>query len=77
MIPGQAERRHRPARWFTAGNYTFTATDRPAAAAQIGRPLTAAGLFTVNLVSRATVYGPRIRQLDSAAKKIVRFGRSG
>ena len=32
-----------------AANYTMTAADQAAAAAQIGRPLTAAGPFTVNL----------------------------
>jgi Carboxypeptidase regulatory-like domain len=57
-----------------AANYTMTAADQAAAAAQIGRPLTAAGLFTVNLAPQGEVYGPRIRQLDISAKKILRFG---
>ena len=48
--------------------------DQAAAAAQIGRPLTAAGLFTVNLTPQGEVYGPRVRQWDLAAKKIFRFG---
>jgi hypothetical protein len=55
-------------------NYTLTPADQAAAAAQIGRPLTAAGAFTVNLAPQGTVYGPRIRQWDLAAKKILRFG---
>jgi hypothetical protein len=57
-----------------AANYTLTAADQAAAAAQIGRPLTTAGLFTVNLAPQGEVYGPRIRQLDISAKKIFRFG---
>jgi hypothetical protein len=57
-----------------AANYTLTAADQAAAAAQIGRPLTAAGAFTVNLAPQGEVYGPRIRQLDISAKKILRFG---
>ena len=57
-----------------AANYTLTAADQAAAAAQIGRPLTAAGLFTVNLAPQGEVYGPRIRQWDISAKKILRFG---
>jgi len=55
-------------------NYTLTAADQAAAAAQIGRPLTTAGLFTVNLAPQGEVYGPRIRQWDISAKKIIRFG---
>jgi hypothetical protein len=55
-------------------NYTMTAADQAAAAAQIGRPLTAAGLFTVNLAAQGEVYGERIRQWDISAKKILRFG---
>jgi hypothetical protein len=57
-----------------AANYTLSAADQAAAAAQIGRPLTTAGAFTVNLTPQGTVYGPRIRQWDLAAKKILRFG---
>ena len=55
-------------------NYTLTAADQAAAAAQIGRPLTAAGAFTVNLAPQGEVYGERIRQWDISAKKILRFG---
>jgi hypothetical protein len=55
-------------------NYTLTAADQAAAAAQIGRPLTAAGLFTVNLAPQGEVYGDRIRQWDISAKKILRLG---
>ena len=40
-----------------AANYTMTAADQAAAAAQIGRPLTAAGAFTVNLAPQGEVYG--------------------
>jgi hypothetical protein len=57
-----------------ASNYTFTQADQAAAAAQIGRPLTATGLFTANLTGPGTVYGPRVRQWDLAAKKIFRLG---
>ena len=55
-------------------NYTLTPADQAAAAAQIGRPLTIAGALTVNLLAPGEMYGPRIRQLDFAAKKIIRFG---
>jgi hypothetical protein len=55
-------------------NYTLTVADQAAAAAQIGRPLTATGAFTVNLLSPGQLYGPRIRQLDLTTKKIFRFG---
>ena len=57
-----------------AANYTLTAADQAAAAAQIGRPLTATGPITVNLLAGGQLYGPRVRQLDFAAKKIFRFG---
>ena len=57
-----------------AANYTMTPADQAAAAAQIGRPLTTAGAFTVNLAPQGTVYGPRLRSWDIAAKKIFRFG---
>jgi hypothetical protein len=57
-----------------SANYTLTAADQAAAAAQIGRPLTTAGAFTVNLAPGGLVYGPRVRQWDLAAKKIFRFG---
>ena len=46
-----------------------------AAAAQIGRPLTAVTVrSTVNLVAPGELYGERVRQLDISAKKIIRFG---
>ncbi len=54
-------------------NYTLTAADQAAAAAQIGRPLTTTGAITVNLVEPGRLYGDRIRQLDIAAKKIIRI----
>jgi hypothetical protein len=57
-----------------AANYTLTAADQAAAAAQIGRPLTTTGALTVNLLGGGRLYGPRIRQWDFAAKKIVRLG---
>ena len=57
-----------------AANYTLTAADQAAAAAQIGRPLTATGPITVNLLAGGQLYGPRVRQWDFAAKKIIRFG---
>jgi hypothetical protein len=57
-----------------AANYTLTAADQAAAAAQIGRPLTATGPITVNLLAGGQLYGPRVRQWDFAAKKIFRFG---
>jgi hypothetical protein len=55
-------------------NHTLSAADQAAAAAQIGRPLTTTGTITVNLVAPGDLYGPRIRQLDLSAKKIIRFG---
>ena len=56
-------------------NYTLTAADQAALAAQIGRPLTPVlPAFTVNIVSPGDLYGPRIRQLDLTFKKIFRFG---
>jgi hypothetical protein len=55
-------------------NYTLTPADLASAAAQIGRPLTTTGAFTVNLLEFGELYGPRIRQWDFAAKKIIRFG---
>jgi hypothetical protein len=56
-----------------SANYTLTAADQAAAAAQIGRPLTTSGAFTVNLAPGGTVYGPRVRQWDIAVKKILRL----
>jgi hypothetical protein len=54
-------------------NYTMTAADLAAAAAQLGRPLTGA-TFSVNLVTPGTLYGARNRELDLTFKKIVRLG---
>jgi hypothetical protein len=55
-------------------NYTITAADRAAAAAQIGRPLNQPGALTVNLLSPGQLYGPRVRQWDFGAKKVFRIG---
>src|SRR5688572_1603944 len=55
-------------------NYTLTAADQAAIAAQIGRPLTIPAPQTVNLLSPGQEYGDRIRALDLTAKKIFRFG---
>jgi hypothetical protein len=52
----------------------LTAADQAAAAAQMGRLLTGAPPYTVNLAPQGEVYGPRIRQWDISAKKILRFG---
>ncbi|PYR27532.1 MAG: hypothetical protein DMF92_16130, partial [Acidobacteria bacterium] len=54
-------------------NYTMTATDLAAAAAQLGRPLTAVTSPTINLTGPGTLYGDRVRQLDLSAKKIIRI----
>jgi hypothetical protein len=55
-------------------NYTLTAADQAAAAAQIGRPLNTTGALTVNLLSPGQLYGPRVRQWDLAVKKVLRVG---
>jgi len=57
-----------------AANYTLTAADQAAAAAQIGRPLTTTGAITVNLIAPGDEYADRVRQLDFSAKKVIRFG---
>jgi hypothetical protein len=57
-----------------SANYILSAADQAAAAAQIGRPLTVTGPITVNLLAGGQLYGPRVRQWDLAAKKIIRFG---
>jgi hypothetical protein len=57
-----------------AANYTLTADDQTAAAAQIGRPLTTTGAITVNLVPPGNLYGDRVRQWDLSAKKLIRLG---
>jgi hypothetical protein len=56
-----------------SATYTLNATDLAAAAAQVGRPLTASAV-QANLLAPGQLYGPRIRQLDLSAKKIIRFG---
>jgi hypothetical protein len=56
-----------------AANYSLNAADQAAVVAQIGRPLTAA-VPTVNLLAPGQLYGPRIRQIDFAAKKIIHVG---
>ena len=53
--------------------YTLTAADLASAAAQLGRPLTAAAA-QVNLLAPGELYGDRIRQWDLSLKKIFRFG---
>ena len=53
--------------------YTLTAADRASAAAQLGRPLSGAGPISVNLLAPGELYGPRVRQWDLAAKKIIRL----
>ena len=54
--------------------YFLSAADQTAAAAQIGRPLTFGAPISVNLLAGGQLYGPRVRQWDLAAKKIIRFG---
>jgi hypothetical protein len=56
-----------------SANYTLAAADLAAAAAQLGRPLTAVTPPTINLVPPGALYGDRVRQLDLSAKTIVRF----
>jgi hypothetical protein len=56
-----------------SANYTMTAADMAAAAAQLGRPLTAVTNPTINLIAPGSLYGPRVRQLDLSAKKIIRI----
>jgi hypothetical protein len=53
-------------------DYTLTAADRAAVAAQIGRDLTGA-LNTVNLIAPATMWGARTNNIDMRIAKIVRF----
>jgi hypothetical protein len=55
-------------------NYTLTAADQTAAAAQIGRPLTTTGVITVNLIQPGELYGDRVRAVDFSVKKIFRLG---
>jgi len=51
--------------------YTLTPADMAQIATQLGRPMTAAGAITVNLLAPGQEYGPRIRQLDFSIKKAV------
>jgi hypothetical protein len=53
--------------------YFLSAGDLAAAAAQIGRPLTFGAPISVNLLANGELYGPRVRQWDLAAKKIIRL----
>ena len=53
-----------------AANYTLSAADQAAAAAQLGRPMTGTNP-QVNLIAPGVLYGDRIRQLDVTVKKIV------
>ena len=54
-------------------NYTLTAADLADAAAQIGRPLNVTGPLTVNILAPGELYGPRVRQWNFGAKKVVRI----
>jgi len=54
-----------------SANYTMTQADLAAAAAQLGRPLTAVTPPTINLIAPGALYGPRVRQLDLSFKKII------
>ena len=54
-------------------DYTLTAADQAAIAAQIGRPLTG-GFNTINLIAPATQWGARVNNIDMRIAKIVRFG---
>jgi hypothetical protein len=56
-----------------SANYTPSPAALAAAAAQIGRTLTPV-FGSVNLVTPGSLYGPRIRQIDLSAKKIIRLG---
>jgi hypothetical protein len=56
-----------------SANYTMTAADQAAAAAQLGRSLTAVTPPTINLVAPGALYGQRVRQLDLSAKKVIRL----
>jgi hypothetical protein len=56
-------------------DYTLTAADQAAVAAQIGRPLT--GAFNqVNLIEPATLWGARRNNIDLRVAKIVRYGQT-
>ena len=54
-------------------DYTLTAADQAAIAAQIGRNLSG-GFNTVNLIAPATMWGARTNNVDMRIAKIVRYG---
>jgi Carboxypeptidase regulatory-like domain len=54
-------------------DYTLTAADQAAVAAQMGRALTG-GLNTVNLIAPATMWGARTNNIDVRIAKIFRLG---
>jgi hypothetical protein len=54
-------------------DYTLTAADQAAIAAQIGRSLSG-GFNTVNLIAPATMWGARTNNIDMRIAKILRFG---
>ncbi len=54
-------------------DYTLTAADQAAVAAQIGRGLTGA-FNSVNLIAPATMWGARRNNIDLRVAKIIRFG---
>ena len=59
-----------------AANYTLTGADAAAITPQLGRSpfQTAGNTITVNLLSPGQLYGPRVRQWNFAAKKVLRLG---
>jgi hypothetical protein len=59
-----------------AANYTLTGADATAITSQLGRSpfQTAGNTITVNLLSPGQLYGPRVRQWNFAAKKVLRLG---
>jgi len=54
-------------------DYTLTAADQAAIAAQMGRPLSG-GFNTINLIPPATMWGARTNNIDMRIAKILRFG---
>jgi hypothetical protein len=59
-----------------AATYTLTAADAAAISTQIGRsPFQTAGAnISINLLAPGQLYGPRVRQWNLAAKKLLRLG---
>jgi|SoiMethySBSTD1v2_1073268.scaffolds.fasta_scaffold00348_46 carboxypeptidase family protein len=53
-------------------DYTLTAADQAAIAAQMGRSLTG-GFNTINLIAPATQWGARVNNIDMRIAKILRF----